>query len=390
MGVSVKVENLCVLFGPEKHKDQALKMIESGQSNGEIKKKLNITVANRNVNFDIKENELFVIVGLSGSGKSTFIRTLNLLNQPTAGRIIVGDENILDFDKDKLLHYRRNQVSMVFQHFGLLSHRTVIKNIEYPLEIQNIEPTERTNRALERIEKVGLKGWENAYINQLSGGMQQRVGLARAIINNPNLLLMDEPYSALDPLIRRQMQKELLDFDDDDERTIVFITHDMNEAFLIGDKIALMKDGEVIQVGKPEDFFNKPANQYVEDFIADVDKTRILKVRNVMRKDIHQFKSNDYVSDALNYMNEKEIQVIFVTEDNKLLGAVTKVSLENTKNKTLKTLIDNSLYKSVYRNAYLKDVMKELKDAKYDIPVIDIHGRLRGVLGYGDLVDALA
>ena len=209
MGVSVKVENLIVLFGPDKHKDQALKMIELGHTNEEIKRKLNITVANRNVNFDIKENELFVIVGLSGSGKSTFIRTLNLLNKPSKGSIKVGSENIIDFDQAKLLDYRRNQVSMVFQHFGLLSHRTVLKNIEYPLEIQNINPKEREERALERIEKVGLKGWENAYISELSGGMQQRVGLARAIINNPDLLLMDEPYSALDPLIRRQMQKRI-------------------------------------------------------------------------------------------------------------------------------------------------------------------------------------
>ncbi len=284
MGYSVKVENLSVVFGTDEQKKEALKLIEEGHSQAEIKDMIGATVANKEISFEINENELFVIVGLSGSGKSTFIRTLNLLNIPTAGKIIVDGKDITTFNKEELRAYRRNDVSMIFQHFGLFSHRSVIANVEYPLEIQGIEKKKRHEKAMEAIERVGLAGWEDYLPKELSGGMRQRVGLARALTNDPKLMLMDEPYSALDPLIRRDMQNELLALEDDIERTIVFITHDMNEAFRMGDRIALMKDGEVVQIGTPDVFFDSPANDYVRDFIADVDKSRILKVRKCHEK----------------------------------------------------------------------------------------------------------
>lgn len=392
MSVDIKVENLSVVFGSPKQQEEALRLIDEGLSAEEIKKKTGATVANKNVNFEINKNELFVIVGLSGSGKSTFIRTLNLLNKPTRGSIIVNGEDITKLDKEALRNYRRKEVSMIFQHFGLFSHRNVLDNVKYPLEIQGASQKVMHDKSMEAIETVGLKGWEYSMINELSGGMRQRVGLARALTNDPKLLLMDEPYSALDPLIRRDMQNELLSLEDQgDDRTIVFITHDMNEAFRMGDRIALMKDGEVVQIGTFNDFFKHPANDYVRDFIADVDRSRILKVRSIMRKVKHSLSPSATIDEALAFMEEKEIDSSYITDDkNQLLGIVLKEDLEKTRNKTVKALIKTENYQPVLRNSYIKDVLKDLKESDHDIPVTDSKGRLRGVLGYDDVIDALA
>ena len=392
MSVDITVKNLSVVFGSPKQKEKALKLIDEGLSAEEIKKKTGATVANKNVNFEINKNELFVIVGLSGSGKSTFIRTLNLLNKPTSGEILINGKDITKLSKEALRDYRRKDVSMVFQHFGLFSHRTVLENVQYPLEIQGVEKAEMIKQAMVATEKVGLKGWEHYMPSELSGGMRQRVGLARALTNNPSLLLMDEPYSALDPLIRRDMQNELLSLEDEDEdRTIVFITHDMNEAFRMGDRIALMKDGEVVQIGTFNDFFKRPANDYVRDFIADVDRSRILKVRGIMRKVKNALDPTASIDDAKAFMDEKEIDSVYVTDEkNMLLGVVLKEDVETTRNKTIKALIKEDTYQPVLRNSYIKDVLKELKESDHDIPVIDSKGRLRGVLGYDDVIDALA
>jgi glycine betaine/proline transport system ATP-binding protein len=392
MSVDIKVENLSVVFGNPKQQEQALKLIDEGFSPEEIKNKIGATVANKNVNFEIKKNELFVIVGLSGSGKSTFIRTLNLLNKPTRGSITIGGQDITKLSKEELRNFRRKEVSMIFQHFGLFSHRNVLENVQYPLEIQHVEHDLMHEKAMEAIEQVGLKGWEYSMINELSGGMKQRVGLARALTNDPKLLLMDEPYSALDPLIRRDMQNELLSLEEQaDDRTIVFITHDMNEAFRMGDRIALMKDGEVVQIGTFTDFFKHPANDYVRDFIADVDRSRILKVRSIMRKVKNALSPTASIEEALQFMEEKEIDSVYVTDEKNLLfGVVLKEDAEKTRNKTIKALIKDETYKPVLRNSYIKDVLKELKESDHDIPVTDVKGRLRGVLGYDDVIDALA
>jgi glycine betaine/proline transport system ATP-binding protein len=391
MGYAVKVTDMSVVFGTDEQKQEALKLIEEGLSQSEIKDKTGATVANKRVSFDIRENELFVIVGLSGSGKSTFIRTLNLLNKPTEGSIEVGGKDITAFSKEELMRYRRNDVSMIFQHFGLFSHRSVLRNVEYPLEIQGFDKESRRIKAMEAIERVGLAGWEHYLPNQLSGGMRQRVGLARALTNDPKLMLMDEPYSALDPLIRRDMQNELLALEDDIERTIVFITHDMNEAFRMGDRIALMKDGEVVQIGTPDQFFDKPANDYVKDFIADVDKSRILKVRNVMRKVSHGPTTDWTGKEILDWMAEKESDVCYlIDQKNKFIGMVEKDDIKGHEDEKASTFVKKEGHYSVYRNAYLKDIWNELKDADYDVPVVDATGRLRGVLGYRDILEALA
>jgi len=389
MAKHVEVKNLSVVFGKPKAQQKALKMIDDGHTPDEIREATGATVANKNVNFDIQPDELFVIVGLSGSGKSTFIRTLNLLNIPTRGEIVVDGENLQDMTKEELRDYRRKDVSMVFQHFGLLSHRTVLDNVVYPLEIQGIDKETRREKAMEAIKQVGLDGWEDHMPSQLSGGMRQRVGLARALSNDPELLLMDEPYSALDPLIRREMQNELLTLDDDNERTIVFITHDMNEAFRIGDRIALMKDAEVVQIGTPNEFFKNPANDYVRDFIADVDKTRILKIRSVMRKPTYVAKPTDTPKETLEALKANEMEFCYVTDEKrKFLGYVKVEQLSKSRAKDISKLVNED--ETLYRNLYLEDVWKNIKEAKFDVAVVDGKNRLRGVISHDEIISALA
>ncbi|MGB0175216.1 MAG: quaternary amine ABC transporter ATP-binding protein, partial [Acholeplasmataceae bacterium] len=269
----IELKHLSMIFGQPKNVAKTKELLDSGMALPEVRKQVKTTIAIHDINLEINEGELFVIVGLSGSGKSTLIRCLNLLNKPTMGQVVIQGSDITAYDKEELRTFRRNKISMVFQHFGLLSHRSVLNNVAFGLEVQGLDEDERKARSMEAIESVGLKGWHDKKPHQLSGGMKQRVGLARALVTNPDILLMDEPYSALDPLIRRDMQNELLSLEDNMNRTIVFITHDMNEAFKMGDRIALMKDGQVVQLGTPQSFFKNPANDYVVNFIQDVDKT---------------------------------------------------------------------------------------------------------------------
>jgi glycine betaine/proline transport system ATP-binding protein len=279
---------------------------------------------------------------------------------------------------------------MVFQHFGLLNHRNVIKNVEYGLEVQDIPEKERERKALEAIELVGLKGWEKSLPRQLSGGMKQRVGLARALANEPEILLMDEPFSALDPLIRRDMQVEFLSMEDYMDKTIIFITHDMNEAFKLGDRIMLLKDGEVVQMGKPKDFLENPANEYVESFIEDVDKSRILRIKTVMRKPIAIAKKDENRVDVISKLEKAERDFCFVVDNsNKLLGYVDQQSLKNSKDENINACIIDQ-YESLNRNAYLHEVWSKLDENDYDVPIVDKLNRLHGVISHSDVVSALA
>lgn len=390
MAKQVTVENLSIIFGRPKAQKEALRLIDEGLSAPEIRKQTGATVANKNVNFDIQPDELFVIVGLSGSGKSTFIRALNLLNTPTRGDIKINGESILNLSPQALREYRRKDVSMVFQHFGLLSHRTVLENVEYPLEVQGVAKEERKDKALSALEQVGLKGWGDSLPSELSGGMQQRVGLARALVNDPELLLMDEPYSALDPLIRREMQNELLTLDDNFERTIVFITHDMNEAFRIGDRIALLKDAEVVQIGTPLEFFKNPANDYVVDFIADVDKSRVLKARNVMHSVKNMISIDASAKEARELLKKSQSEFLFVVGDNKLyLGFVDEESLKGKTAQSLESYVTEDPH-VVYRNMYLNEALKIISDSTYDVAVLDQKQRLRGAISSDEIIQALA
>lgn len=276
----IEIKNLSILFGPEKMR--AKRMLVAGKSKQNILKETGCTVAVRNANLKIEEGELFVIMGLSGSGKSTLLRCINRLNEPSLGEVFINGKNITTSSDKELLDIRRKEMAMVFQHFGLLPHRTVLSNIAFGLELQGVPKKERDQKAVESVALVGLKGYENQKVSELSGGMQQRVGLARAIANDPEVLLMDEAFSALDPLIRVQMQDELLKLQEKMQKTIIFITHDLDEAIKLGDRIAIMKDGEVVQVGTPEEILTDPANHYVSRFTENVDRGRIVTASSIM------------------------------------------------------------------------------------------------------------
>lgn len=273
--VKIKIRNLYKIFGPRPK--TALDMYLKKKSKTEILSKTKSTLGVCDVSFDIYQGETLVIMGLSGSGKSTLLRCLNRLHETTRGSIIMDGQDIVKMDYQEVLEMRRHKISMVFQKFALFPHKTVLENVEFGLEIQNISESLRKERAQKALEQVGLKGWDQFYSPQLSGGMQQRVGLARALAVNPDVLLMDEPFSALDPLIRTDMQDELLPLRKNIQKTIIFVTHDLAEAIKLGDRIVIMKDGELIQIGTPKEILLSPGTSYVEKFVESIDVERALE-----------------------------------------------------------------------------------------------------------------
>ncbi len=277
---AIEVRNVWKVFG-QGSPNEAIALAQSGATRQDIITNIDQTVAVRDVSFSVAKGETFVVMGLSGSGKSTLIRCLSRLIEPTSGEVLLNGENLLAMDADHLREVRRGKISMVFQHFGLFPHRKVIDNIAYGLEVQKVDKATRMARATEVLKIVGLDGWADRYPQQLSGGMQQRVGLARALAVDPEILLFDEPFSALDPLIRKEMQDELIRLQKTMQRTIIFITHDFAEALRLGDRIAIMKDGMFDQVGTPEEIVTNPATPYVREFVNDVPRAKVLSVRSV-------------------------------------------------------------------------------------------------------------
>ncbi|MED5532061.1 MAG: betaine/proline/choline family ABC transporter ATP-binding protein [Pseudomonadota bacterium] len=276
--------NVWKIFGPNPKK--VLESLDGSQSRAEVQEKTGHVIAVKDVSFSIEKGETFVVMGLSGSGKSTLVRCLTRLIEPTTGEVKVDNVNIVNMNNIDLRNLRRHRMSMVFQHFGLFPHRKVIDNIGYGLEIRGSKRRDRVEKSMEILKLVGLEGWENNYPRELSGGMQQRVGLARALAVDPEILIFDEPFSALDPLIRREMQDELLSIQKLVQKTMVFITHDFLEAIKMGDHIAIMKDGEISQVGTPEEIVANPIDQYVKDFTEDVPKYRVLSAGKVLRPNV--------------------------------------------------------------------------------------------------------
>jgi glycine betaine/proline transport system ATP-binding protein len=280
---TLHVSDLWKVFGPKGKADHLIGSSDADLPRSEMLARTGCVAAVKDISFDVAEGEVFVVMGLSGSGKSTLVRCLTRLIEPTAGTVSIEGEDITRASEAKLRDLRRRYVSMVFQHFGLLPHRTVIDNVAYGLEVRGMGRAQRRAKAAEVVEMVGLKGYEKAYPDQLSGGMQQRVGLARALANDPELLLFDEPFSALDPLIRRDMQDEVIRLQGDLKTTMVFITHDLQEAVKLGDRILIMRDGEIVQMGTPADIVANPADEYVRDFVSDVPKSHVLTLQYVMR-----------------------------------------------------------------------------------------------------------
>ena len=278
----IEINNIYKIFG--NNPDSVMDMVKGGSTKDEVLEQTGHTVGLDNVSLNIEEGETFVCMGLSGSGKSTLIRHLNRLIDPTAGEIFIDGENVMSFNPQQLIDFRRHKMSMVFQRFGLFPHKTVMQNVGYGLEMQGKSEEERDKIAMEKIEAVGLNGFENQFPNQLSGGMQQRVGLARALATNSDIMLMDEAFSALDPLIRSDMQKQLIDLQSELKKTIVFITHDLDESLRLGDHIGILNAGKLVQVGTPVDIIMNPADDYVKAFVKDVNRAKVVKAKIIMTK----------------------------------------------------------------------------------------------------------
>src|SRR3954470_6369865 len=278
---ALSVRNLWKIFGPRA--DRIIGTPDAELSRAELKRRTDCVVGVRDVSFEVAPGEVFVVMGLSGSGKSTLVRCLTRLIEPTAGEVVIDGRDITRASEGELRDLRRTHASMVFQHFGLLPHRQVIDKVAFGLEVRGIGRKERRAKAEEIVELVGLSGYERSYPDQLSGGMQQRVGLARALANDPSLLLFDEPFSALDPLIRRDMQNEVIRLHHELRKTMVFITHDLQEALKLGDRILIMRDGAVVQIGTPDEVVGAPADEYVREFTSDVPKSHVLTLKWVMR-----------------------------------------------------------------------------------------------------------
>lgn len=378
----IEIKNLSILFGSEKNR--AKKMILKGKSKQEILKETGCTVAVRNANLEIEEGEMFVIMGLSGSGKSTLLRCINRLNEPTMGKIRVNGIDITRSSDKELLQIRRKELAMVFQHFGLLPHRTVLSNVSFGLELQSVPKEEREKKAQESIELVGLKGYENQRVDELSGGMQQRVGLARALANNPEVLLMDEAFSALDPLIREQMQDELLLLQEKMKRTIVFITHDLDEAIKLGDRIAIMKDGEVVQVGTPEEILTDPANAYVTRFTESVDRGRIVTASSIMLKQpiVVRIK-RDGPEAIFRKMRERRLYALpVIGNDDQFIGEIQYkdvLKLRKEGSKDVSSIVQTEV-PSVLENTTVEDMLPLLPKVRQALPVVNEENRLVGVV----------
>mgnify|MGYP003301168051 CR=1 FL=1 len=338
----IEINNVYKIFGS--NPKSILPMVKDGASKEEILDKTGHTVGLDNVTLKIEEGEIFVCMGLSGSGKSTLIRHLNRLIDPTDGEIIVEGTNVMSLNKQQLIEFRRHKMSMVFQRFGLFPHRTVIDNVGYGLEMQGVAEAERKKTAMEKIEAVGLSGFENQFPAQLSGGMQQRVGLARALANDTDIMLMDEAFSALDPLIRSDMQKQLIDLQSELKKTIVFITHDLDESLRLGDHIGILNHGKLVQVGTPVDIIMNPADDYVKAFVKDVNRTKVIKAKTIMKskENVNGIDKNNLVKVKEDQFIEEFLPQVVCTNANcevidksgKVKGYITNKELQKTLTKS--------------------------------------------------------
>lgn len=318
----IEVNNLWKVFGD--NPEAALGPEYAPLTREETRQALGVVVGLRNVSFSVEVGQVFVVMGLSGSGKSTLVRCLIRLTEPTAGQIYFDGEAVHAYSPKQLVEFQRSRTAMVFQHYGLLPHRNVIDNVVYGLEVRGLDKQSRYEAAMEAVRVVGLKGWENNYPREMSGGMQQRVGLARALATNPDVLLMDEPFSGLDPLIRREMQDELLSLQTELQKTIVFITHDLNEALKLGDRIAIMRDGEIIQEGSPEEVVTLPADAYVTDFVRDVSRAKVIQAKAIMREPGVVMYERQGPRVALHTMHSHGLDAVFlIARDFTLKGVLT-------------------------------------------------------------------
>lgn len=386
----IEVEGLTKVFG--KNTKEALKMVEEGASKEEILNETGCTVAVKDATFSVEQGEFFVIMGLSGSGKSTLIRLINRLIEPTKGTIKVEGNDISNLDKAALRDVRRKKMSMVFQRFALFPNRTVLENAEFGLEIQKMDKEKRKETAMKSLELVGLGDYAHQYPGQLSGGMQQRVGLARGLTNDPEVLLMDEAFSALDPLIRKDMQDEMVDLQAKMQKTILFITHDLDEALRLGDRIALMRDGEIVQIGTPEEILTNPANDYVEKFVEDVDRSKVLTAGHIMKRPETVNIDRHGPRVALERMRAEGISsILVVNKDRQLQGYVTADDVLEARKNDVSDL--HEILKTDITSVDIDTPMNEIFNMIYDTPIplaVIQDEKLVGVLVRGAVIAGLA
>ncbi|WP_260260543.1 quaternary amine ABC transporter ATP-binding protein [Vibrio intestinalis] len=376
----IEISGLYKVFGPNPH--SVMDQVKQGASKEQVLEETGHTVGLKDINLSIKQGEIFVIMGLSGSGKSTMIRHFNRLIDPTEGKIMVEGIDVMQLSNTELEQFRRHKMSMVFQRFGLLPHRTVLENVAYGLEIQGIEKEQRNEKATEWLNTVGLKGYEKQYPSQLSGGQQQRVGLARALATDAEILLMDEAFSALDPLIRSEMQDQLIELQETLHKTIIFITHDLDEALRLGDRIAILKDGALVQQGKPDEILLNPADDYVEAFVKDVNRARALTVETVMQPPALRITALT-IDDALQQMKRsKQDYGYHVTEDG-YQGLVTKEGLLDAAKEADHEGLFDEIYEevpAVSPSSAIEEVLTETMSCDFSLPVVDDEGNLQGEL----------
>lgn len=390
MAEKIRINNLIKIFGAAPRR-RALSMLKEGVGKDEILEKTGHIVGVNQVSFHVDPGEIFVVMGLSGSGKSTLIRCLNRLYEPTDGEIWLDDENVAAVDRRRLEQIRRTKMAMVFQHFGLFPHKTVAYNAAYGLKVRGVDEKARREKALEALELVGLKEWADHLPSALSGGMQQRVGLARALATDADVLLMDEAFSALDPLIRRQMQDELMQLQARLRKTIVFITHDLNEALRVGNHVAVMRDGEVVQIGTPTEIITAPADEYVARFMADVDQARVLSAEFVMKPAV-KVENKVSAKAALNTMTQANVDVMYVVDaGGGVDGYIRRADLESLVEKGQNSIrrVVQANYPVTARFAPLNELYGLCTDG-VPIAVMNDAGRLLGVVYPLDVLGALA
>ena len=339
MDSAIEIKNVWKIFG--NNSEEALNAIQNQRiSKQEALEKYNSVIGVSDVSFNVKKGEIFCVMGLSGSGKSTLVRHINRLLEPTSGQILINNEDVMKFDSKSLQDLRNKKIGMVFQNFALMPHRSVLDNIAMPLEIRGISKNDRLDAANKILDIVELQGWGNKFAHELSGGMQQRVGLARALAADPDFLLMDEPFSALDPLIRRQLQAEFIKLSKQMKKTTVFITHDLDEAVRVGHRIAIMRDGKVIQIGTPEEIVMKPVDNYVADFVKGISRLKIVQAKSIMQpiekfkkefgslaKDLESVYENDLLNKLIEKSSIKDEPILVINNDNKNVGVITQADL---------------------------------------------------------------
>jgi len=381
------VKNVFKVFG--EHPKKALEMLEKGLSKDQIFKETSMTIGVQDASFEVLEGEIFVIMGLSGSGKSTLVRLLNRLIEPTSGQILIDDIDVTNLSDKELIDIRRKKISMVFQSFALMPHMNIIDNAAFGLELSGMKKEERYEAAFKALEQVGLDTQCYCYPDELSGGMQQRVGLARALANDPDIMLMDEAFSALDPLIRTEMQDELLQLQEKEKRTIVFISHDLDEAIRIGDRIAIMQNGEISQIGTPEEIINEPANDYVKSFFKGVDVTSVLKASHIVKKSHPTIinKESTGIKSALQYIADlDEDYAYFIEKSGKYIGILTLEKLKEQKDK--EGSIHDAIYcdKAINENLQIGEFISDIADHLYPIAVVDDNGKYMGTISKSRLL----